>query len=80
MPENIDKMTRTVQESFSGQAQSNSEMTAAANDLKGLPAAVATAVRSGMSGVTIIINDSAVSAIGRKVGSSMARGVHALLN
>lgn len=80
MPENIDKMTRTVEESFSGQAQSNSEMTAAANDLKGLPAAVSAAVRSGMSGVTIIINDSAVSAIGRKVGSSMARGVQALLN
>ncbi len=80
MPENIDKMTRTVEESFSGQAQSNSEMTAAANDLKGLPAAVSAAVRSGMSGVTIIINESAVSAIGRKVGSSMARGVHALLN
>lgn len=58
----------------------NSLTPADINAFTGLPAQISAAVRSGMSGVTIIINDSAVSAIGRKVGSSMARGVQALLN
>lgn len=75
MPENIDKMTRTIDESFATQTQSNSEMTAAANDLKGLPAAVATAVQNGMSSVTIVISESAVGAIGRKVSGALARTV-----
>lgn len=79
MPENIDKMSRTIEESFAGQSQSNSEMTAAANELKGLPAAVGAAVRSGMSGVTIVINESAVGAIGRRIGGNMANNVAAMV-
>ena len=53
MPENIDKMTRTVQESFSSQTQSNSEMTAAAKNMGTLPAAVADAVARALNGIGI---------------------------
>ena len=78
MVEKYDRITSKYEESAANQIQSNSEMTAAAGELKGLPAAVAAAVVNGMNGVTIVIGESAVGAIGRRIGGSLASGVRAL--
>ena len=79
MPENIARMTQTMEDSFAGQQQSNSEVTAALGNLEGLPAAMSAAVQAGMSNVTIVISESAVGAIGRKVSGSMGRTLAGLV-
>ena len=79
MPENIARMTQTMEDSFAGQRQSNSEVTAALGNLEGLPAAVSAAVQAGMSNVTIIISEGAVGAIGRRTGKQFGNAVQALL-
>ena len=79
MPENIARMTQTLEDSFAGQQQSNSEVTAALGNLEGLPAAMSAAVQAGMANVTIVISEGAVGAIGRKVGRSIGNQVQALV-
>ncbi len=79
MPEYLARMTQTLEDSFSGQQQSNSEVTAALGNLEGLPAAMAQAVQAGMSSVTLVISEGAVGAIGRKVGKSLGRSLEGLV-
>lgn len=79
MPEYLSRMTQTLEDSFAGQQQSNSEVTAALGNLEGLPAAMSAAVQAGMSNVTIVISENAVGAIGRKVSGSLGRSLAGLV-
>lgn len=79
MPEYLSRMTQTLEDSFAGQQQSNSEMTAAIGNLEGLPAAVSAAVQAGMSNVTIVISEGAVGAIGRRTGKQFGNALQALV-
>ena len=79
MPENIARMTQTLEDSFAGQQQSNSEVTAALGNLEGLPAAMSAAVQAGMANVTIVISEGAVGAIGRRAGRTFGNALQALV-
>ena len=60
------------------QIAQNSVTGADIRTLTGLPAAVASAVRSGMAGVTIVISDGAISSIGRRTGRMLGDQVKML--
>lgn len=63
-----------------GATRSTSEMTQAANDLKGLPALIAAAVEDGMSRVRIVVDvDGIANAVTPRVGSNMAGQVKYLI-
>lgn len=79
MPENIARMTQTMEDSFAGQRQSNSEVTAALGNLEGLPAAMSAAVQAGMANVTIVISEGAVGAIGRRAGKTFGNALQSLV-
>ena len=79
MPENIARMTQTLEDSFAGQQQSNSEVTAALGNLEGLPAAMSAAVQAGMANVTIVIGEGAVGEIGRRAGRTFGNALQALV-
>ena len=85
IPEYLDKMTQVAGETTTAVAESNqvtADMTAAVQDLNNLPAnlqtAVENAVRSGMNGVTIVINQGAVDTIGKRISGGMGRNVIAM--
>lgn len=78
-----DKWANTVDEMTSKSTQSADNMTSAAEGLESLPEALRTAVegavRAGMSGITIVINQGAVDTIGRRVEETMGQGLSALV-
>lgn len=83
--EPMDRMTQVAGE-MTGQVgtmtQANADMTAAVTDLNNLPAnlqtAVANAIITGMSSVSIVINEGAVSAIGERVSYGWGGKVQAM--
>ena len=85
LPESLEKMV-TVAGEMNGQVadltQTNADMTAAVGELSALPAnmqtALENAIRSGMNGVTIVVNQSAVDTIGRRIAGGMGRNVIAM--
>ena len=83
LPEAIDKMNQAADELTGGsdkQKQSSSEMSAAANTMKGMPAEVYNAIMKGFSNVKIYIDGrQAGSALTPYVNSSMA-GILMTLN
>ena len=65
IPETLDKMTKAAEElsgESDGQKQSNTEMTQAANGLKGLPAEVANAIAAALNGIGISIDGQSLMA------------------
>ena len=57
-----------------------SEMTQAANEMKGLPALIAAAVENGMSRVRIVVDvDGIANAVTPRVGSNMAGQIKYLI-
>lgn len=85
LPESLEKMV-TVAGEMNGQVadltQTNADMIAAVGELNALPAnmqtALENAIRSGMNGVTIVVNQSAVDTIGRRIAGGMGRNVIAM--
>lgn len=75
----MDRMAAVTEQASTSEIQANSEMTAAIGNLEGLPAAVAAAVQAGMASVTIVIGESAVSAIGRRTAQTLGNAVQAAL-
>lgn len=79
MTEVAGEMTQTVAEGN----QANADMTAAAESLTALPeslrTAVENAVKSGMSQVTIVINEGAVDLMGRRMGAGFGKNVVAMI-
>ena len=71
--EEIERMKSLADESNSDVVRSTSEMTQAANEMKGLPALIAAAVENGMSRVRIVVDvDGIANAVTPRVGSNMA--------
>ena len=70
------KMERAAEDLVGGsnsQKQSSTELTAAADSMKGLPALIESAVERGMSRVTIVVDvDTVANAVTPRVGSNMA--------
>ena len=79
----LDRMTDTTSDLKGvneATARSTSEMTQAANDLKGLPALIAAAVENGMSRVRIVVDvDGIANAVTPRVGSNMAGQIKYLI-
>ena len=77
------KWASTMDGMTSKSTQSADNMTSAAKGLETLPEALRTAVegavRDGMSGITIVINEGAVDTIGRRVGYAWGQGLSALI-
>lgn len=80
MREEWERMNQVNEESASNTVRSTSEMTHAANDLKGLPSAVEDGVIRGMSGVTIVLDGEAVGRMMTpRVGGNMAGAISYLI-
>lgn len=75
----LERMAAVAEQTSANEIQSNSEVTAALGNLQGLPAAMAAAVQAGMASVTIVVNESAVGAIGRKVGKQLGSGLRQMV-
>ena len=80
--ETFDRMTEVAGENTEAAnkaKESSDKMTSAAEDLSKMPAemytVVESAVKNGMSSVTIILNESAVDTIGRQIGGGMGRNL-----
>ena len=72
----IERMNSMTAESNGEVVRSTSEMTQAANEMKGLPALIASAVETGMSRVTILVDvDSMANALMPRIGGGMASTV-----
>lgn len=71
----MDRMAAVTEQASASEIKANSEVAAAIGNLDGLPAAMSAAVQAGMSNVTIVISESAVGAIGRKVGRNLGTAV-----
>jgi hypothetical protein len=87
VPEHLTKMARVAEESTEATTKataSSDKMTAAAETLSQMPAemyaVVENAIRTGMAGVTIVINESAVDTIGRRMSGGMGTSLMNLLN
>lgn len=74
LPAAWDKFTETAGEMNAETNKASADMTEAANGLKQMPnemySVVEKAIRSGMSGITIVVNESAVDTIGRRMNTS----------
>ena len=75
----LDRMAAVAEQTSANEIQSNSEVTAALGNLQGLPAAMAAAVQAGMASVTIVVNESAVGAIGKRVGKQLGSGLRQMV-
>jgi hypothetical protein len=74
--EEFQRMKDVADESNGEVVRSTSEMTQAANDMKGLPAQIGYAIESAMSRVTIVVDvDSMANALMPRIGGGMASTV-----
>jgi len=74
--EEFQRMKEVADESNGEVVRSTSEMTQAANDMKGLPAQIGYAIESAMSRVTIVVDvDSMANALMPRIGGGMASTV-----
>jgi len=87
VPEHLTKMARVAEESTEATTKSTAssdKMTAAAETLSQMPAemyaVIENAIRTGMAGVTIVINEGAVDTIGRRIDGKMGTSLMNLLN
>lgn len=85
VPEYLDRMTEVAGESTGATEKSTAateKMTGAAEALSKMPAEMGTvierSIRSGMSGVTIIVNESGIDTIGRRIGGAMGQNLMAM--
>lgn len=83
LPEAWDKFAETAETMNTESSKATTEMANAANGLQTLPAdlrvAVEGAIRTGMAGVTIVINEGAVDTIGRRVNGGMGQMLQMLV-
>ena len=83
LPEAWDKFAQTAETMNTESSKATTEMANAANGLQTLPAdlrvAVEGAIRTGMAGVTIVINEGAVDTIGRRVNGGMGQMLQMLV-
>lgn len=83
LPEAWDKFAETAETMNAESSKATTEMANAANGLQSLPAdlrvAVEGAIRTGMAGVTIVINEGAVDTIGRRVNGGMGQMLQMLV-
>lgn len=83
LPEAWDKFAETAETMNTESSKATTEMANAANGLQSLPGdlrvAVEGAIRTGMAGVTIVINEGAVDTIGRRVNGGMGQMLQMLV-
>ena len=87
LPESLDRMTQVAEESTDASnksKESSDKMRDAALRLDSMPgemyASMVRAVRDGMAGVTIVINEGAVDTIGRQLGGKMGTNLMNYIN